>query len=191
MRNSFFSLLALAVIASLSLVQVGCGHDHDEDKHGKITTMQVILTDVTGGNTISAKAVDLDGDGGNPPVVDTLTLQAGRSYTGRIELLDESVDPPISRTEEIRRDADTHLFRFTVLRGAQGRVIVSNLDTDSKGQPFGMRFNVQVTSGGAANGGLRILLEHHDTGDKGAGIFDTDIEAEFPVVIQTASVASN
>ena len=189
MRNSFFSLLALALMASLSLVQQGCGHDHDEDKHGKITTMQVILTD--GNTTVSAKAVDLDGDGGNPPVVDTLTLQAGRSYTGRIELLDESVDPPISRTEEIRRDADTHLFRFTVLRGAQGRVIISNLDRDSKGQPFGMRFNVQVTSGGAANGGLRILLEHHDTGDKGAGIFDTDIEAEFPVVIEATAVASN
>ena len=77
MRNLFFSLLALAVIASLSLVQQGCGHDHDEDKHGKITTMHVILTD--GATTISAKAVDLDGDGGNPPVVETLTLQAGRS----------------------------------------------------------------------------------------------------------------
>jgi hypothetical protein len=190
MRNSFFSLLALAVMASLSLVQQGCGHDHDdENKHGKITTMQVTLTDDS--TTISAKAVDLDGDGGNPPVVDTLTLQAGRSYTGRIELLDESVDPPISRTEEIRRDADTHLFRFTALQGAQGRVIVSNLDTDSKGQPFGMRFNVQVTGSAAANGGLRILLEHHDTGDKGAGIFDTDIEAEFPVVIQATAVASN
>ncbi|MFQ3598243.1 MAG: hypothetical protein SNJ55_03175 [Chloroherpetonaceae bacterium] len=189
MRKSFFSLLALAMIASISLLQQGCGHDHDESKHGNITTMEVILTD--GSTTIRAKAVDLDGDGGNPPVVDTLRLPAGRSFNGRIELIDESVNPPVSRTGEIERDADTHLFRFTVLDGAQGRVIISNLNNDSKGQPFGMRFNLQVTSGGSANGSLRILLEHHDTGDKGAGIFDTDIEATFPVVIQAASVASN
>ncbi len=189
MRKSLISLLALALLASLSLVQQGCGHDHDENKHGNITTLQVILTD--GSTTISAKAVDLDGDGGNPPVVETLTLPAGRPFSGRIELLDESVNPPVSRTGEIERDADTHLFRFTVLGGAQGRVIVSNLNTDSKGQPFGTRFNLQVTSGGAANGELRILLEHHDTGDKGAGIFDTDIEATFPVVIQAAPIASN
>ncbi len=189
MRKSLISLLTLALLASLSLIQQGCEHSHDEDKHGNITTLQVILTD--GSTTISAKAVDLDGDGGNPPVIDTLTLPAGRSFTGRIELIDESVNPPVSRTGEIERDADTHLFRFTVLGGAQGRVIVSNLNTDSKGQPFGMRFNLQVTSGGAANGELRILLEHHDTGDKGAGIFDTDIEATFPVVIQAPPIASN
>jgi hypothetical protein len=119
MRNSFFSLLALAVMASLSLVQrvrtrprreqTRQHHDNASDFNRRAAT------------TISAKAVDLDGDGGNPPVVDTLTLQAGRSYTGRIELLDESVDPPISRTEEIRRDADTHLFAslFFVARKAE------------------------------------------------------------------------
>ncbi len=189
MRKSHFSLIMLALIASLSLVQQGCEHDHDENKHGNITTLEVILTDDS--TEVRAKAIDLDGDGGNPPVVQTLTLQAGRSYTGRIELLDESVNPPVSRTAEIERDADTHLFRFTVLAGAQGRVIISNLNLDSKGQPFGMRFNLQVTSGGAANGELQILLEHHDTGDKGAGVFDTDIEAVFPVVIQAATIASN
>ncbi len=189
MRKSLISLFALALIASLSLVQQGCGHDHDENKHGNITTMEVILTNDT--DTISVKAVDSDGDGGNPPVVDTLRLPAGRSFRGRIELLDESVNPPVSRTAEIERDADTHLFRFTVLGGAQGRVIISNLNTDTKGQPFGMRFDLQVTSGSSAIGSLRILLEHHDTGDKRAGIFDTDIEATFPVVIQAAPIASN
>jgi hypothetical protein len=189
MRKSLISLLALALIASLSLVQQGCGHEHDENKHGNITTMEVILTN--GGTELRVKARDLDGDGGNPPVVDTLTLQAGLIYTGRIELSDESVTPTQSRTAEIENFSDTHLFRFTPLQGAQGRVIVSNLNPDSKGQPFGIRFDLQSTSGGTANGSLRILLEHHDTGDKGSGIFDTDIEATFPVVIQSAPVASN
>lgn len=189
MRKLISSIALFALVASLSSLQVGCGHEHDENKHGNITTLELILTD--GATTIRAKAVDLDGDGGNPPRVDTLELPAGRSFSGRIELLDESVNPPVSRTAEIERDADTHLFRFTVLGGAQGRVIISNLNRDSKGQPFGMRFNLQVTDGGAARGELRVLLEHHDTGDKSAGIYDTDIDVTFPVAINPVAIATN
>ncbi|MCS6988287.1 MAG: hypothetical protein NZM06_02105 [Chloroherpetonaceae bacterium] len=189
MRKLVSFLASLATVASLSLAQIGCGHEHDENKHGNITTLEVILTD--GSTTIRAKAVDLDGDGGNPPRVDSLFLPAGRSFSGRIELLDESKNPPQSRTEEIRRDADTHRFRFSVSGGAQGRVIVSNLDRDSKGQEFGMRFDLRITSGAATQGSLRITLEHHDTGDKSAGIFDTDIDATFPVLIGASAIASN
>jgi hypothetical protein len=60
---------------------------------------------------------------------------------------------------------------------------MTNLDTDSNGQPFGLNFRLTVGAGSAVSGTLHVVLEHHDDGNKAGTEFDLDLDRDFAVNI--------
>ena len=58
-----------------------------------ITTLNYTLTPNTGGTAIVLSFQDLDGDGGNAPIITGGTLESNKTYTGELVLLNEQESP--------------------------------------------------------------------------------------------------
>lgn len=152
-----------------------------------ITTLTYTLVPDGGGDTAVFTFQDLDGDGGNPPIITGATLQANTTYTGTLQLLNQLASPTEDINEEILEEADEHQFFFqTTLDGLN----ISYADSDEDGNPVGLSTVLTTTSSGS--GMLTIILRHEP--DKGAeGVAsgnlanaggETDIEVIFDVEIQ-------
>ncbi len=182
------NILSLFLVAIMLVTTVGCRRDNpvDTNEQEKITTLKLKLTPAEG-TTIEAVWRDLDGPGGNPPVITPLNLRAGVTYDGEVEVLDESKVPPEDKTEEIEEEGDEHLFIYTVGGGAQGRLTITRTDRDKNGLEIGLRFRAQVSSGAATSGTLRVVLYHFSSSVRKTSALqpgpETDIDATFPVNI--------
>ncbi len=152
-----------------------------------ITTLIYTLTPEGGGTPIEFKFTDLDGDGGNTPVVTSGILDTNTTYNGQLTLLNESETPVEDITEEIEEEDEEHqFFFFSSLLSTN----ISYNDMDSDGNPIGLATIVQT--GEAGSGTLTITLRHEP--DKNAsGVSngtitnaggETDIEVEFDITIQ-------
>ena len=91
-------------------------HD-DEDDHGPgeeelITTLAITLTPSSGGPAYTVRFRDLDGEGGNAPVVDRIEIDAGTNYDCTVQVLNETESPPENITEEVEEEAEAHQFFF-------------------------------------------------------------------------------
>ena len=173
------------VLVLFTVVFAACDSTEPEDEgpgEEELIT-RVVLTLTGGGQTVTATANDPDGDGTNFQI-DTITLTAGTTYTGTVELADDINGEDI--TEEVEEEDDEHQFFYTVGGGANGRVTVNITDQDANGLPVGLNFTVAVSAGGAATGTLRVILSHYDEGPKdGVNMSDeTDVDVTFPVNIQ-------
>jgi hypothetical protein len=152
-----------------------------------ITTLTYTLTPVGGGTPVVLSFKDLDGDGGNAPTIVGGTLTAGVSYTGELDLLNESESPAESITEEIETEDEEHQFFFAAT-GANLTITYDDVDAD--GNPVGLKS--RVVAGAAGSGTLRVTLRHEPnktaSGVKEGNIAnaggETDIEVDFPVTIQ-------
>ncbi len=178
-----------ALTVSAMLFNFGCGDDKNPAGPGEeelITTVILTLTETGTTNQVTAQFQDLDGDGGNSPVIGTLTLEAGKTYTGAIQLLNESVNPAEDVTEEVEEEADAHQFFYTAEGGIAARVTVTITDRDANNLPIGLEFTAAVSAGPAASGTLNVVLAHYDEVAKD-GVTrspETDIDIDFPVNIQ-------
>jgi len=188
MKSNLLRSFGLAGLFALLLI--GCKEESDpvtpppDDEHAPPTTMVVVLKEVGKTDSTMSLVRDTSVVKGKARVEDTLRVASGTSYTGYIVLYDESKTPREDATHEIVDDQDAHLFVFTATGGANGRLTVSNLSKDSKGQDFGLTFSAAVSGTGAATGGLRILLRHYGTEPKTSTTYDTDIDQTFPVKVQ-------
>jgi hypothetical protein len=180
----------MLVLGAFALIMNGCKDEEDpatppaDDEHAPPTTLLVVLKEV--GKTDSTKSLVRDTTvvKGKSRVEDTLRVVSGKSYTGYIVLYDESQTPVENATQEIVDDQDNHLFVFTALGGANGRLTISNLNKDTKGQDFGLTFSAAVSGTGGAKGNLQILLRHYGGNPKSGSTYDTDIDQTLPVSIQ-------
>ena len=171
--------------------------DHDDDDHhgpGEeelITTLAITLTPSGGGSPITVRFRDLDGEGGNAPVVDVLAVTAGTDYNGMVQVLNETESPPENITEEVEEEAEAHQFFFETLGGFSAATVeyadkesdyVSNSGAD---HPVGIAFTLSVPDN-AQNGQLRIILSHFDEAPKdGVNQSDeTDIDVTFEVLVR-------
>ncbi len=151
-----------------------------------ITTFTYTLT-TTGATPVVLSFSDLDGDGGNAPIISGGTLQANTTYTGTIDLLNEAESPAESITAEIAEEKEEHQFFFAT-DGLDLRFTYE--DVDANQQPVGLM--TTLITGNAGTGNLRITLRHEPnksaTGvsmgnlDNAGG--ETDIEVTFPVTVQ-------
>ena len=151
-----------------------------------ITTFTYTLS-AAGAAPVVLSFTDLDGDGGNAPVINGGTLQANTTYTGTIDLLNEAESPAESITEEIAEEKEDHQFFFAT-DGLDLRFAYEDLDANQ--QPVGL--STTLLTGDAGTGNLRITLRHEPsksaTGvsmgniDNAGG--ETDIEVTFPVTVQ-------
>jgi len=118
-RWNVLSILTAAVFVSAALT-FACADDEDtsptgpsepngqeEDDHGPgeeelITTLKITLTPSGGGAPLTVQFQDLDGEGGNAPVVDRIVVDAGTVYSGSVQVLNETESPPENITEDVK-----------------------------------------------------------------------------------------
>ena len=152
-----------------------------------ITTLKYTLTPSDGGDTIVLSFQDLDGDGGNAPIIIGGTLDTNKTYTGALVLLNEQETPAGNTTAEILEENDMHQFFFqTNIAG----LTVDYADQDANGHPVGLQST--LTTAGAGNGTLTITLRHEPDkyadgvpeGDITNAGGETDIEVTFDVTVQ-------
>jgi hypothetical protein len=177
-------------IALTGVLFTACKKDKDKEENEEevITTMVLKFTPSGGGATVQFKYDDADGPGGASPTKDLITLAANKSYNVEILLLNKTVNPVDTVSEEVEEEADAH--RFYIEPGAGSNITVSGLDTDDNGLPLGL--NSTWTTTAAATGKLKVTLRHYPGNPPGKALADlvnstkseTDIDVEFDTKVQ-------
>ncbi len=152
-----------------------------------ITTLIYSLTPDSGGAVVELKFVDLDGEGGDAPVITTADLNSNTSYTGSVRLLNEQLSPAENITAEIQEEDEDHQFFY---QSTVAGMIISYDDVDGNNQPVGI--STMLQTGDAGSGMLTITLRHEpNKSASGVVISDpsnaggeTDIEIRFPINVQ-------
>lgn len=185
LKPVILALLASSAFAACKKDKEDDQHDHNEEE--LITTVELHFHQVGGGEHKHFTWRDIDGDGGNPPVIVADTLTAGLAYDVGIELLNESVSPAQSYTAEILAESAEHQFFFQV---AGADVTVAYNDTDGNGYPLGL---ATIWTVGAGSSGAIVLTLRHEPNKGAPGVNagditnaggETDIATEFPLVVE-------
>jgi hypothetical protein len=191
MKKHFLKFMLVAT-GALVLTVSGCkkdDHDHDHDNEQElITTVNVVFTPAGGGTPVTFSFVDLDGDGGNAPVITNGTLAANTSYTVATTFLNESETPAEDITEEVRAEGKEHQVFYQVQSGLNLTVTYNDADADNR--PIGLINN--AAAGAASTGSLTVVLRHEPNkaaanvanGNIANAGGETDVEVTFNVTIQ-------
>jgi hypothetical protein len=183
--KTIMTSLLLATIALSS-----CRKDEDPvipNEDEVITTLNYTLTPNGGGTAVVLSFQDLDGDGGNAPIIKGGTLDSNKTYTGALVLLNEQESPSGNITSEIQEEDEDHQFFFqTNIAG----LTVAYDDQDANGNPLGLQSTVTTTDIG--NGTLTVVLRHEPnksasgvtSGDITNAGGETDIEVTFNITVQ-------
>lgn len=191
-KTVFQAGFALAVLLMLA----GCEKEKKETPRSNqppneeelITTVRAYFVHSVTGDTTEFSWVDLDGDGGNAPVITGGTLQAGSSYAMSVLLLDESGSPADTISNEVAAEAEEHQFFFSANGGAL--TWLSYADADANGMPIGL---ASVWATAAAGSGEVTIILRHEPNKGAAGVSagditnaggETDIEVAIPYVVQ-------
>lgn len=184
-RNLLFAFVSMSAIYFSACTKDAPQIPNEEEV---ITTIKYTLIPAdTVGTPIVLTFQDLDGDGGNAPIITGGTLAANMTYTASLELLNETETPTANITDEIVAEAEAHQFFFqTTLNG----LTVTYDDVDANGKPIGL--STKVSTANAETGTITIILRHEP--DKSAqGVSDgditnaggeTDVEVIFQVDVQ-------
>ena len=184
MKN--ISALLLFGILTFGLFGLNSCQKDDDDMGGDneqevITTVQLEFTPAGGGSPVTFVFSDNDGPGGQDPVKDQIALTAGATYELKVEFIDRSnpADPEFI-TEEVQDEAEEHLVCYAITGGV---LTATAKDQDVNGKPLGLIADVQAGAAGA--GTLTISLKHMPSKDAATpcNTGDTDVEAEFAVVV--------
>ena len=151
-------------LAALMLILNGCKKDDDDNpapttpvnEEEVITSLYLALVPMGGGDTAIFSFVDLDGDGGNAPVITPDTLVAGTTYSGSLLLLNESTTPADTISNEVAAEAEEHQFFFSTTGGSLSWDSYS--DTDADGNPIGLVS--QWSTNAAGSGTVQVVLRH-------------------------------
>lgn len=177
MKRKFMYFLLSAV----SLLAVSCGKDDKEDPNEEelITTVRVTLVEQGTTNAQTFTFRDVDGPGAAVPTIDSIIINANRSYAATMVLLNESVSPADDITKEVAAEASDHQIYFEPTGVS---LVASNLNTDLQGLLLGITST--WTAGAVGRGSMKITLKHkpgakaaNDPVTKG----ETDIEVSFGV----------
>ena len=179
------TLLGLACVAALS----SCKKDDDlvpvpppiTSEVEVITTMTLQFSDAAGIQPdVTATFRDPDGDGGlSYDIFDTIRFMNNTTYNASILLLNETVSPADTVSNEILDEDDEHLFCFT-----PSFANLSILRTDTDGV-FEVGLQSQWTVLGAGNGTTQVLLKHQPgIKDGTCSPGETDIDVTFVTEIQ-------
>lgn len=183
-----FNLLPIIGLLAM-LITSSCSEDDPiiPNQEELITTFKLTLTPVDGGSSTTFSFQDLDGDGGEAPIITSDTLSKNTSYYGTISLLNETASPAEDITSEIETEASEHQFFFST--SVNGLTIAYN-DKDSNNHPIGLSTMIATTEVGS--GTITVILRHEP--DKSAdGVADgditnaggeTDIEVTFDVEVR-------
>ena len=183
MKNNPFKYLIFAfaiVVISLN----ACKKDDlpDVEEEELITTISLTFTNINSPSDVRTVTWrDLDGDGGNAPIITPLTLQPNAVYNVSVtSLLNETETPAEDVKEEVEEEKDEHLF---VYKTTGANLTFSNFDVDARNLPIGL--TARGTTGAPSTGTFTIILRHQPDGIKNGteAPGSTDLEATFPVNI--------
>ncbi len=184
--NSINFLKNCATLAFVGiLLMSGCKRDdnavdnpqnQDNDDAELITSLVLDFSDtahIQPNTTVAFR--DLDGEGGNAATeFDTIQLAANTVYSVKITLLDESKNPAVKISDEVKTEGDEHLFCFDVTS-----VNVSVVRTDSDGK-YEIGLDSRWTVAAASKGNIKVSLKHQPGVKNGTcNVGDTDVEVNF------------
>lgn len=152
-------LYTAVFLCSASLFFTSCEKDKPEEPNEEevITTLLVKLTPVTGGATLQYKFEDIDGPGGAAATIEEIVLAPSTVYDAELLLLNKTVSPADTISNEVAEEADAHRFYYEVEGGAN--LSIGNYDTDANGIPVGL--TSRWTTGAVSTGKLQITLRHY------------------------------
>lgn len=182
-KKTLNSLFLCGTALVVSLFTFGCSKDPaspPENESETITTVRfrLVQTDDTT-RVFQAQWRDLDGEGGNPPAITGFSnLPSNKTFSGSIQVLDETKSPVEDITEEIEEEDDEHQF-FYIVSGSS--LTLQYDDADSNGKPVGLK--TRVATGSTSSGTLRIVLKHEATKNNTISVPSTDGETDFDIVI--------
>ncbi len=156
MKKQFVKLSGLLLIGSILFSACKKDPVTETNEEEVITTLILKLVPQGGGTTVEAKLDDPDGPGGTAPTQDAITLAPNKVYDAEIILLNKTVNPVDTISNEVKEEATAHRFYFAPT-GAN--VTISNLNTDANGLPLGL--TSKWTTGAASNGKVQITLRHY------------------------------
>jgi hypothetical protein len=188
--NKIKFFLSIGMVSMLFITS--CKKDEPQDpiipnEEEVITTLNYTLTPTGGGTPVVLTFQDLDGDGGNAPIITGGTLDSNTTYNGSLELLNEIANPAEDITEEIEEEALDHQFFF---QPSVSDINIAYNDMDANGHPIGIA--TILTTTGTNAGTITIILRHEPAKDA-SGVSngditnaggETDIEVTFNVDIQ-------
>jgi hypothetical protein len=184
--------LYATLVSSALFVLSACDDDPEPENESELITTVKLTFSKAGNDDIVAEWQDLDGAGGNNPVLTpaTIELSANTNYTVAVEILNESESPAEDITEEIEEEDEEHQLFF--VKSASLNLTTTYSDTDDNGRPVGLS-NV-FTTGAASTGTLTVILRHEpdksatgvSSGDPTNAGGETDIETvpAFSVSVQ-------
>lgn len=183
--NSIKYLTFLVMILALS----ACGTDDPEpvNEEELITTVRVTFSNAAAPNVV-ATFTDLDGPGGDAPVIINPTLAANTTYSVSVEFLNEQDSPAEDITEEVAEEADEH--QVFVVPGNGLNLTYAYDDEDGNSNPIGLAGTVTTTD--ASTGNLTVTLIHEpdktaanvSSGDPTNAGGETDVTVTFSVTIR-------
>jgi len=138
------------------LLVAACGDPGGDANEGEvITTVTLTFTPMSGGSAVTAVFDDPDGDGGDPPTIDPVTLAAGM-FALEVGFQNRLEDPPEEITDEVRDEGDEHQLFFTGT-AIEGPFVHAYADTDGAGLPIGLSSTITARTG---TGQLTVTLKH-------------------------------
>lgn len=134
---------------------------------------------------------DLDGDGGATPIIDTLKLDTGITFSCKIIILDKTKTPFDTVSNAIEVEKNVHQFFYSPSTNLSGKTNTEILDFDTNipSLPVGLRFQINTKSNIGYSlpiqGSLNVILSHYDgvpkTVEKSS---ESDIDINFPIVLK-------
>ena len=179
----------IIAMCSITLLVFACKKDKDlmpvpqpvTNDAEVITTLRLTFTDSANATDVRvATFSDPDGDGGNAPGIDSIYLAPNKTWLTTLILLNETVTPADSISNEVQEEAGDHIFCFTPA-GTTATVIITDLDANNK--PLGLQSKWKT--GAAGTGTMQVTLKHQPgVKDGTCSPGETDIEVTFPIKIQ-------
>jgi hypothetical protein len=185
MKNNLYLLVMLCLF--ITACDPESGGENDEEL---ITTVTYTLTPVAGGSPVVLTFKDLDGAGGNAPVVTGATLPLNTEYNGEVSFKNESVTPVVDLNPEIIQEGTAHQIFVSVTEGLINSILYFYKDQDSKGRPLGLKTSIKTRAIG--KGSLAIILRHNPN-KEAIGVIngqianaggESDVEAIFPIEVK-------
>jgi hypothetical protein len=196
MNTKLKTNIILLLIASTTSM-LGCQKE-DPKKPSSNTPQEQITTVILKGynhddpsdslHQFMIKWEDLDGDGGNPPSIDSLILDTGFEYHINLIIIDKTKTPFDTVSNEIENLKNVHQFFYTPSKELEGKmeVEINDFDDNNPPLPFGMEVHLHVTSDTLyklpVTGKLNIVLSHYDGIPKTAKPSpESDIDINIPI----------